>query len=127
MGGRHLVTPKARSPLIFGREPALYISLAATAIRLLAAFVVDLTELQQSALNAVVAAAAGIAIAHIVHDGQLAAIIGFIHALIAVAVGFGLKLDPDAQAVIMSFVGTVAAMFTRTQVTAPVQPKTPPV
>lgn len=117
----------ARSPLIFGREPALYVSLAATAIRLLAAFVIDLTELQQSALNAVVAAAAGLTIAHIVRDGQVAAILGFVTALVSLAIGFGLRIDPDGQAVIMSFVGTAIAMFTRTQVTAPVQPQTPPV
>lgn len=122
-----MATTTGRSPLVFGREPALYISLAATAIRLLAAFVVDLTELQQSALNAVVAAAAGLAIAHMVKDGQVAAILGFVTALISLAVGFGLKLDPDAQAVIMSFVCTAISMFTRTQVTAPVQPQTPPV
>lgn len=119
-------TPK-RSPLIFGREPALYVSLAATAVRLIAAFVIDLTEVQQSALNAVIAAAAGLFIAHIVHDGQLAAILGFVQALVSLAIGLGLKIDPDGQAVIMSFVGTAAAMFTRTQVTAPVQPQTPPV
>lgn len=119
--------PNSRPALIFGREPALYISLAATAIRLLAAFVIDLSELQQATLNAVVAAAAGLAIAHIVHDGQVPAILGFVQALISLAIGFGLKIDPDGQAVIMSFVGTVTAMFVRTQVTAPVQPKTPPV
>jgi len=129
MGGKHAVTPQTplgRSPLIFGREPALYISLAASVIRLLAAFVVDLSDLQQSALNAVIVAAAGLLIAHIVHDGQVAAILGFVQALVSLAIGFGLKLDADAQAVIMSVVGTTVAMFTRTQVTAPVQPKTPP-
>lgn len=115
------------SPLIFGREPALYISLAAVAIKLLAAFVIDLSTDQQSALNAVVAAAAGLLIAQMVKDGQVAAILGIAQALIALAIGFGLRIDPDGQAVIMSFIGTAAAMFTRTQVTAPVQPQTPPV
>lgn len=124
MVGKHMAP---RNPLIFGREPALYITLAATAIKLIAAFVIDLNTGQQSALNAVVAAAAGLAIAHIVRDGQVAAILGIVQAFIALAIGFGLKIDPDAQAVIMSFVATAAAMFTRTQVTAPVQPQTPPV
>lgn len=127
MGGKHVAPTPTRNPLVFGREPALYVTLAATAIRLISAFWIDLTEHQQAALNAVVAAAGGLLIAHMVRDGQVAAILGLASALIALAIGFGLHLDPDDQAVIMSFVGTAVAMFTRTQVTAPVQPQTPPV
>ena len=116
-----------RPALIFGREPALYITLAGTAIKLIAAFLIDLNSQQQSALNAIVAAAAGLLIAHMVKDGQVAAILGMVQALIALAIGFGLRIDADTQAVVMSFAATAAAMFTRTQVTAPVQPQTPPV
>lgn len=107
-------------PLIFGREPALYLAVAGTAVRLFSAFVIDLSIQQQSALNAIIAAAVGLAVAWTVHDGQVAAILGFTSALIALALGFGLQIDGDTQAVIMSFVATVVGMFVRTQVTAPV-------
>lgn len=108
--------------MIFGRDPAVIITLVGTGIQLFAAFIIDLSIGQQSALNAIVAAGIGIFIAFSVRDGQVAAVIGFAQALIALAIGFGLKLDGDNQAVIMSFVGTAAGMFIRTQVTAPVGP-----
>lgn len=107
-------------PKLFGREPAIWLSLAATTIRLLAGFVVDLTEDQQAVLNAVVAAGIGLAIAFMVRDGLVAAILGLVQALLALAVGFGLNIDAEHQALIMSFVGTALAAFVRTQVTAPV-------
>lgn len=108
--------------LIFGRDPAVILSLVGTAIQLFAAFVIDLSIEQQAACNAIFAAAIGLFIALCVKDGQVAAVLGFAQALIALAIGFGLRLDPDNQAVIMSFVGTAAGMFIRTQVTAPVPP-----
>lgn len=105
---------------LFGREPALILSLAASTIRLLAAFLVELTTEQQAVLNAVVAAAVGLAIAAKVRDGQVAAVLGLVQAVLALAVGFGLEISADNQAVIMSFVGTALAAFVRTQVIAPV-------
>ena len=107
----------------FRRDPALIVSLLATAVRLIAAFWIDLSVEQQSAINAVIAGVAGLWIAFLVRDGQAAGILGVAQALIALAVGFGLRLDPDQQAVIMSFVGTAVAMFVRTQVTAPAPPR----
>ena len=41
-------------------------------------------------------------------------------AVLALAVGFGAHLPTENQAVIMSFVGALAAAFIRTQVGAPV-------
>jgi hypothetical protein len=113
-------------PRIFGREPAVWLTLIATAVRLLGAFVIELTDGQQAVLNAVAAAGAALIVAVMVHDGQVAAILGFAQALIALAVGFGLHIDADRQAVIMSFVGAAVAMFVRTQVSpkAPVPAQT---
>ena len=86
------------------RDPALYLTLIATAVRLLAAFVIDLTDSQQAVLNATATAVAGLIVALWVRrDGQVAAILGVAQALLALAVGFGLD-----------------AAFVRTQVTAPV-------
>jgi predicted TIM-barrel enzyme len=103
------------------RDPAFYVALFATVIRLAAAFVVDLSADQQTWLNAGAAAAGGLIVAFWVkHDGQIAALTGFASALLAIAVGFGANISAEGQAAIMSFVGVAAAAFIRTQVTAPV-------
>lgn len=112
-------------PKILGREPALILSLVASSIRLLAAFVIDLSADQQAVLNAAAAAVVGLLIAWRVRDGQVAAVLGVVQALLSLGVGFGLHIDAEHQAVIMSFVGTALAAFIRTQVVAPVPPAPP--
>lgn len=103
------------------RDPAFYVMLAATVIRLVAAFIVDLSADQQTWLNAGVAAVGGLVVAFWVkRDGQIAALTGLASALLAIAVGFGANIDAEGQAAIMSFVGVAAAAFIRTQVVAPV-------
>lgn len=103
------------------RDPALWLGLVAAAIQLFSALLLPLTAVQQTALNAVAVAILGMATAIWVRrDGQAAAIVGLAQAAIAVGLGFGLKLSPEAQGAIMAFVSTAAAMFIRTQVLAPV-------
>lgn len=103
------------------RDPALYLTLFATIVRLLGAFVVNLSGEQQAVLNAAATAIAGLAVAVWVRrDGQVAALLGVAQALLALAVGFGLDVSAEGQAVIMSFIGALAAAFVRTQVIAPV-------
>ena len=107
--------------LKLSRDPALWLTLVATAVRLLAAFVVHLSDEQQAVLNALATAVAGLVVALVVRrDGQVPAILGVAQAILALAVGFGLDVSAEGQAVIMSFVGALAAAFTRTQVVAPV-------
>lgn len=102
------------------REPALYLTLVATAVRLVAAFWINLSGEQQAVLNAAATAVAGLVVALWVRrDGQVAALLGVVQAVLALAVGFGADLSAEAQAVIMSFVGAAVAMFVRTQVDAP--------
>ncbi|MFJ5886870.1 hypothetical protein [Streptomyces californicus] len=55
-------------------------------------------------------------------DGVGAALLGFIQAAIALAVGFGLDWSAEQQAVVLSVAAAVVAMWDRTQVTAPVAP-----
>lgn len=106
--------------LKLGRDPALWLTLFATAVRLLAAFVIHLTDEQQAVLNAAATAIASLVVAVIVRrDGQVPALLGVAQALLALAIGFGLNVSAENQAVIMSFVGAVVAAFVRTQVTAP--------
>jgi hypothetical protein len=107
----------------FRREPAIYLTLFATAVRLLGAYVIHLTDGQQAVLNAVATAVASLIVAFLVADGQVAAILGLAQAFLALAVGFGLSIDGEQQAIIMSFVGAAVAMFVRTQVVAPVPAK----
>lgn len=109
-------------PKIFGREPALWLALVAVAVKLSTAFGLDLTSDQQAVVNAVAAALVGLAVAVMVHDGIGAAVIGAVQAAVALAVGFGLHWSPDQQAVVLSSASALVAMWTRTQVTAPVPP-----
>lgn len=103
------------------RDPAFYVTLFATALRLVCAFGLNLTADQQTWLNAGAAAAGGLIVAFWVkRDGQVAALTGLASALLAIAVGFGWNATAEAQAAIMSAVGLLAAGFIRTQVTATV-------
>jgi hypothetical protein len=105
---------------VFGREPAAWAGLLAVSVKLLFAFVVHLNGDHQALANALVAALAGLFVAMVTHDGVSAAILGVAQALLALAVGYGLKWSPDQQAVVMSAASAVLAMFVRSQVTAPV-------
>jgi hypothetical protein len=105
----------------FSREPALYLFLVATGVRLFSAFILDVSTDTQALVNALATAIAGLIVAFAVaRDGQVPAILGVIQALIALAVGLGFDLTAENQALIMTFVGGLAAAFVRSNVTAPV-------
>ncbi|WP_331728916.1 hypothetical protein OG693_39010 (plasmid) [Streptomyces sp. NBC_01259] len=108
---------------IFGREPAVLLSLIAVLVKLVAAFGVDVSGEQQAVINAVAAAAVGVTLAVMASDGVGAALLGFVQAAIALAVGFGLDWSAEKQAVVLSVASAVVAMWDRTQVTAPVSAK----
>ncbi|MFH9425980.1 hypothetical protein [Streptomyces sp. NPDC017529] len=105
---------------ILGREPALILGLVAIIVKVVSAFLIEVTADQQAWINAVAAAAVGLALAVMTHDAIGAAVLGFVQAVVALAVGFGLDWSADQQAVVMSLAAVVVAMFDRTQVTAPV-------
>ncbi len=104
------------------REPALLATVAGIAIKLVAAYWLPLTTEQQALLNAAVAAGLGLAVAAITKDGLSAGILGVAQAFIALAIGLGLRLDPETQAMVMSAIAGVIGMYERTQVTAPAPP-----
>ena len=109
--------------MVLKRDPALWLMLLATLLRLLSAFVFHFSVDQQALINTLLAAIFGVIVAFTVaHDGQVAAITGLFSAGIAAAVGFGLKLSPADQAIIMSFVGAAVSFYNRTQITARVGP-----
>lgn len=107
---------------ILGREPALWAGLANATIYTLGAFVWHLSTTQEGGLIAVVSVLLGVVVAAMTHDGLPAALLGTVKALLAVALSFGLRLDADHQAIVLSFAAAIVAMFVRTQVTAPIGP-----
>ncbi|MFF1916218.1 hypothetical protein ACFVYE_32445 [Streptomyces sp. NPDC058239] len=104
----------------FGREPAALLALFAIVVKLAAAFGLDVSIDVQACVNAVAAAAMGIAIAVVANDGLGAAIVGFAQSALALALGLGLDWSADKQAVVLTAVTIVVGMWDRTQVTAPV-------
>lgn len=105
---------------IFGREPVLWLTLVAVAVKIVTAFLLHATTNQQAVINAAAVAVAGLLVAFTTHDGIPGAILGLLQAVMALAVGFGLHWSADQQALVMSLATSVVAMFVRTQVTAPV-------
>ena len=106
--------------LILGREPAALLTLFAVAVKLFSAFVMDVDIDTQAWVNALAAAAMGLLIALMTKDGVIAAILGFVQAALALAVGLGLDWDAAQQGLVLSFVSLALGAYDRTQVTAPV-------
>lgn len=104
----------------FGREPALFLALLTAAVQVVSAFVIEVSADQMTWINAAAAAVVGLVIAVVAHDSLSAPILGAAQALLSLAVGFGLDLTVDQQAVLMGFVAVAVSMFVRQQVTAPV-------
>jgi AcrR family transcriptional regulator len=112
----------ANSPVvrIFGREPAMWAGLANAIIYVLGATVFHLSPSMESLLIAVTAAVLGFIVAWQTHDGLSAAILGLAKAILALLLGFGMKVSADQQAAILGLAAALVAMFVRTQATAPV-------
>jgi hypothetical protein len=99
-------------------EPALWAGLVASAVQLVAAFWLPLTDAQVAGINAVVLAAAGIWVAFtttaVDNGGSIkAAILGFVQAGISLAVTFGWDVTPEKTATLMTFVGLAVSVFIR--------------
>jgi nicotinamide riboside transporter PnuC len=106
---------------LFGREPALWLGFVSSTIMFVSAFVIPLTPEQQGVLNAVVVAVFGLLTAWFVaRDGLSSAVLGFIKAVLSLAIAFGLQLSPDKQSIVMTLATGLVAMFVRTQATAPI-------
>lgn len=105
---------------LFGREPAAVLAFISILVKLGSAYVFHATVLQQATVNTVAACGVALFIAVVAHDSIGAAVFNLAQALVAAAVGFGLKLDADHQALWLSLVTVVIGLWSRTQVTAPV-------
>ncbi|MFD1278015.1 hypothetical protein [Streptomyces kaempferi] len=105
---------------IFGREPAAALAFFSILVKLASAYAFHATVEQQATVNTVAACAVALFIAISAHDSIGAAVFSLAQALVAAAVGFGLKLDADHQALWLSLVTVVIGLWSRTQVIAPV-------
>lgn len=108
---------------VFNREPAQWLGLIAAAIQLMSALFFPLTIEQQGTLNAVAVAVFGILTAFAVNAEKAAPLVGgFLQAILACALAFGVHLSPEMQSSAMAFVTAAVALFMRTQVVAPGSP-----
>lgn len=106
---------------IFGREPALILGFIAAAVQSLTAFGISVSPGVQTAVNAIAAAVVAIVSAIVLKDGALgAALMQLATAGMALVVGLGLDWSTERQGWVMALVAAGIALFTRTQVTAPV-------
>jgi hypothetical protein len=105
---------------IFGREPVYILAVIAVALKLAAAYGLDVSETQQTLINTVLACAVAVASAVVLKAGAVgAAILQLAQAGLALFVGFGLDMSATEQAGWMSFVSAVLAVVSHGQVEAP--------
>lgn len=109
-------------PKIFGRDPALWAALFASAVSALGTFTFHFSVDQEGTLNGLFAALMGIVVWRITKDGGPALILGFAKALILMAAAWHFNLPTDQQTILMTLLSASVAMFVRTQVAAPVPP-----
>ncbi|MEV7034647.1 hypothetical protein AB0N99_31000 [Streptomyces sp. NPDC093272] len=107
---------------IFGRQPAAVLAFVSILVKLASAYVFHASDNQQATVNTVAACIVALLIAISAHDSVGAAIFNLAQALVAAAVGFGLKLDADHQALWLSLVSVAVGLWSYTQVTAPKPP-----
>jgi intracellular septation protein A len=104
-------------PALLGREPALWLALVGSLVSLAGAYVFHLTTDQQGALNGLAAVVLGVLTAWVTRDGLSAAILGLAKAILYVALAWHLHVTAENQALILTAVGAIVAMFVRTQAT----------
>jgi hypothetical protein len=106
---------------IFGREPVYILAVIAVALKLAAAYGLDVSETQQTLVNTALACFVAVVSAIVLKKGAAgAAILKFAEAGLALFVGFGLDLSAAEQAGWMSLVTAILAVVSHGQVTAPV-------
>lgn len=107
--------------LIFGREPVYILAALAVFLKLGAAFGLDVTETQQTLINAALSCIIAVASAVVLKNGAVgAAILQLGSAAMALFVGFGLDWSTEKQGLVMAGVAAILALFERREVTAPV-------
>ncbi|NUP69296.1 MAG: hypothetical protein HOW71_44825 [Nonomuraea sp.] len=107
---------------IFGREPSVVLGAVAIVVQFVSAFVINVSQDTQTAINVAAAALVGFIVAYMVHDeGTFSSFVGLGQAALALAMNLGLHWSGDKQAAFMALF-TIAGQFwlVRDRVTAPV-------
>lgn len=107
---------------IFGREPSVILGAVAVVVQFVSAFVIEVGQDTQTAINAVAAAVVGFAVAYMVRDeGTFASFVGLGQAALALGMNLGLDWSADRQAAAMALLTIVGQFWlVRDRVTAPV-------
>jgi hypothetical protein len=106
---------------IFGREPVYLLGAIAIALKLAAAYGLEVSADQQTLINTFLSCVVAVASAIVLKTGAAgAAILQLASAGLALFVGFGLDLSAEQQAGWMSFVAAVLAIVEHREVQAPV-------
>jgi hypothetical protein len=106
---------------IFGREPVVILAFIAVALKLGAAYGLDVSADQQGAIMAVLSLIVAVITAIVLKNGAVgAAIINLGQGALALFLAFGLDLSADQQALWMTLIESVVALWVREKVVAPV-------
>ncbi|MFJ5973501.1 hypothetical protein [Streptomyces sp. NPDC093060] len=106
---------------IFGREPVYILAFVAIALKLSAAYGLDVSAEQQGAIMAVLSLVVAVVNAIVLKTGAAAAaVVNLAQGVLALFLAFGLHLSADQQALWMGVVEAAVALVIRKEVTAPV-------
>lgn len=106
---------------LFGREPVYILAFLAIALKLSAAYGLDVSADQQGAIMAVLSLVVALVNAVVLKTGAAAAaVVNLAQGVLALFLAFGLHLLADQQALWMGVVEAAVALVIRKEVTAPV-------
>lgn len=123
--------PVKQPPLIFGREPAVYVGLVEAVLTVLLAFGLGITQTSYAPWVALVVALGGAYTAWATKDTMLGVALAVVKALIVLVTVYGLTLTDAQTGAIIGAVSIVIGFFQRTQtspavarpyITGPVSP-----
>lgn len=107
---------------IFGREPVYIMAFIAVALKLAAAYGLEVTDAQQGAVMAVLSLVVAVISAIVLKTGAVgAALINLAQGALALFLAFGLDMPAETQALWMLIVESAVALWLHEKVTAPVE------
>jgi len=106
---------------IFWREPVYILAFIAVALKLAAAYGLEVTDAQQGAVMAVLSLIVAVISAIVLKTGAVgAALINLAQGALALFLAFGLDMPAETQALWMLIVESAVALWLHEKVTAPV-------